>query len=103
MPNAAKVFQLHPKTPHRKETRPPSSQRGYGAKWRKARADYLSEHRRCVLCAREGRSTLADTVDHIIPHKGDMKLFWDRKNWQACCQSCHSRKTAKQDGGFGHG
>jgi 5-methylcytosine-specific restriction protein A len=41
-------------------------------------------------------------VDHIIPHGGDMRLFWNRGNWAALCQSCHSRKTAKQDGGFGN-
>jgi 5-methylcytosine-specific restriction enzyme A len=40
-------------------------------------------------------------VDHIIPHRGDMTLFWNRKNWQAMSKTCHDKKTATQDGGFG--
>jgi len=44
----------------------------------------------------------AVVVDHIIPHRGDLALFWDEKNnWQALCHRCHSRKTAREDGGFG--
>jgi 5-methylcytosine-specific restriction protein A len=39
---------------------------------------------------------MATEVDHIIPHKGDMKLFWDSDNWQGLCKSCHSKKTAKE-------
>jgi 5-methylcytosine-specific restriction protein A len=37
-------------------------------------------------------------VDHIVPHRGDKKLFWDSSNWQALCdgqtgRGCHDRKT----------
>ncbi|MCT9125512.1 HNH endonuclease [Cupriavidus gilardii] len=42
-------------------------------------------------------------VDHIVPHKGDSKLFWSRSNWQALCKPCHDRKAATEDGGFGGG
>jgi 5-methylcytosine-specific restriction protein A len=41
-------------------------------------------------------------VDHIKPHGGDLALFWDPKNWQGLCGSCHSTKTAVSDGGFGN-
>lgn len=34
-------------------------------------------------------------VDHIIPHRGDEKLFWDRSNWQLLHSACHSSKTAR--------
>jgi 5-methylcytosine-specific restriction protein A len=34
-------------------------------------------------------------IDHFIPHRGDKKLFWDRKNWRATCDSCHNAKTAR--------
>lgn len=40
-------------------------------------------------------------MDHIVPHKGDMTLFWDRNNWQSLCSACHKRKTVLEDGGFG--
>ena len=40
---------------------------------------------------------MAKEVDHIIPHKGNMKLFWDSdNNWSPLCKSCHSKKTAKE-------
>ena len=45
---------------------------------------------------------VAKVTDHIIPHKRDMKLFWDRNNWQPLCKPCHDTKTAREDGGFGH-
>lgn len=63
--------------------------RGYGSKWRTAREAFLTKHPTCVLCG-----VLANVVDHIVDHRGDQKLFWDRNNWQALCQPCHSTKTA---------
>lgn len=45
---------------------------------------------------------MASVVDHVIPHRGDKALFWDSDNWQPLCKPCHDRKTAAQDGGFGH-
>lgn len=49
-----------------------------------------------------GRIVAADELDHIIPHDGDYDRFWDRGNWQGGCKTCHSTKTAREDGGFGH-
>lgn len=28
-------------------------------------------------------------TDHVIPHKGDMILFWDQSQWQPACQWHH--------------
>lgn len=70
-----------------------ASARGYGAKWRKARLAYLAHHPLCRPCQAAGRVTVATIVDHIIPHKGDKRLFWDSSNWQPICQPCHDRKT----------
>lgn len=78
-----------------------SHKRGYTNKWRDARAQYLREHSLCVHCMRNNFITPATEVDHIVPHKGDMNLFWDRKNWQPLCKTCHSAKTVREDGGFG--
>jgi hypothetical protein len=27
----------------------------------------------------------------------NMKLFWDRDNWQPLCKQCHDKKTARED------
>ncbi|MDW3204587.1 MAG: HNH endonuclease signature motif containing protein [Alphaproteobacteria bacterium] len=79
-----------------------AAQRGYDGRWRKAREAFLAKHPLCEMdCEAEGRVTPATVVDHIVPHKGDRALFWDRSNWQAGCETCHNRKTAREDGGFG--
>lgn len=74
----------------------------YDHRWVKARNAYIQAHPLCVMCQREGRVTVAQVVDHIRPHKGDLKLFWDQGNWQALCRAHHDAKTASEDGGFGH-
>ena len=51
----------------------------------------------CVQCAKQGKYVRATVVDHIIPHRGDQKLFWDQNNWQALCKSCHDKKTLTED------
>ena len=35
--------------------------------------------------------------DHITPHRGDQKLFWDRSNWRSLCKQCHDKKTRAED------
>ncbi|MGC4414445.1 MULTISPECIES: HNH endonuclease [Cupriavidus] len=74
-----------------------SNERGYGHKWQKARAAWLREHPLCVYCHEEGRTTAADLVDHIIPHRGDQRLFWSRSNWQSLCGPCHSGRKAREE------
>lgn len=106
-------------------TRLSSTQRGYGYRWQKVSKGFLKSHRLCQCneCLPKIHTALSEyglersaindlfislarpelaseVVDHIIPHDGDMSLFWDRTNWQAMNKKCHDKKTAKQDGGF---
>lgn len=74
-----------------------SKNRGYDSQWRQARAYFLTRHPLCVECQKHGRYTKATVVDHIVPHKGDMTLFWDESNWQALCKTCHDVKTGRED------
>lgn len=83
------------------QNRGSASERGYGHKWRKAREGFLKKHPLCVSCESTGITTAAVVVDHIIPHRGNKDIFWDRDNWQPLCKSCHDRKTATIDVGFG--
>lgn len=76
--------------------RPKTASRGYGAKWRKAREQYLAEHPLCRECGRSGKVTAATVVDHIVPHKGDAHLMWSRTNWQPLCGRCHAQKTGRE-------
>ena len=67
--------------------------RGYNARWRSERKAFLERHPLCVECQKEGKLTPATVVDHIIPHRGDQRLFWDQENWQPLCKDCHDKKT----------
>jgi 5-methylcytosine-specific restriction protein A len=84
------------------ERRGNANSRGYNYKWQRYRAGFLQKHPLCAECEKQGRVTPATIVDHIIPHKGDTKLFWDKKNHQPLCKRCHDIKTAREDGGYGN-
>lgn len=79
------------------ERRGSSSSRGYGATWRKFRERWLKEHPLCVYCQRENRVTAATVVDHIIPHRGDMELFWLIDNVQSLCHSHHNSIKQREE------
>lgn len=81
---------------HPEEVRSAAS-RGYNRAWQKASKQYLTAHPLCVKCLEQGQFRKATVVDHIIPHRGDEKLFWDRENWQALCKEHHDRKTLTED------
>lgn len=87
-----------------KDRRESAFKRGYNSKWNRARRVFLIEHPTCECeeCRKSGNPLPANVVDHIIPHRGDQKLFWDRKNWQAMNKRCHDKKTAQENGGFGN-
>ena len=70
-----------------------SASRGYGFHWQKARLAYLAQNPLCAQCRASGRIVPATVVDHVVPHKGNSKLFWDSGNLQSLCKRCHDRKT----------
>lgn len=69
--------------------------------WLGLRRQQLTLQPFCALCLCAGRYTLANEVDHVVPHRNDETLFYDPLNLQSLCHSCHSLKTAREDGGFG--
>lgn len=79
------------------DRRASAHQRGYDARWRRARLAYLAAHPLCVMCRRLGRTTAATVVDHSVPHKGDDRLFWDQANWQSLCAPHHDRHKQSQE------
>jgi 5-methylcytosine-specific restriction protein A len=60
--------------------------------WRKARTEFLTTRPYCRMCGSN-----ANVVDHIIPHRGNDRLFWDRTNWQPLCTPCHNRVKQRQE------
>ena len=77
-----------------------SAQRGYGANWRKLRKMVLARNPICEdpfgLHKEYSELIKANEVDHIIPkkHGGESEM----SNLQSLCKSCHSKKTAVEDG-----
>lgn len=92
MPERAKQYRLPQQRPDK--NRPDATQRGYDRRWKKKRAAWLAAHPLCVACESKGRIVGATDVDHVIPHRGDMRLFWSGE-LQSLCSTCHSRKTRR--------
>ena len=95
VPSGHKYCDEH-RSSHPEENRS-SGSRGYGSRWQKARKTYLQTHPLCVECMKEGKYIKATDVDHIVPHRGDQSLLWDRSNWQPLCHRHHSIKTRRED------
>jgi 5-methylcytosine-specific restriction protein A len=74
----------------------------YGYKWQQARLEHLRQHPLCVMCAAEDRVVVAMVVDHKIPHKGSLTLFWDKNNWQSLCKPHHDSHKQKQERAEGY-
>ena len=69
----------------------------YGTRqWRYSRLHKLSASPWCEACG-----AVADQVDHIVAVEAGGQPF-DQDNLQSLCQSCHSGKTAAEDGGYGN-
>lgn len=94
MPVAPPVFRP-PGQRNRREVRIEQDQRrgsarerGYTTQWDHAARAHRQAHPLCVGCYEADKVRAATLVDHIIPHKGDQTLFWDRTNWQSACDHC---------------
>ncbi|MFB4294812.1 HNH endonuclease [Nonomuraea sp. ATR24] len=87
----------HPHPPRRSTQgpRPSSVQLGYTQDWRE-----LSKRIRLQrpVCETLACSAPSEHVDHIDGDNTNNEEW----NLQALCRPCHSRKTARHDGGFGN-
>ena len=66
--------------------RPSARQRGYTREWQAARADFLQRN---PFCRHNGCGRPATIVHHVIAHRGNKALFWNRANWMPVCKPCH--------------
>ena len=81
--------------------------------WRKGRLAHLAVEPLCRFCKQadilnDGSLTAGGepqtdprrcflVVDHVIPHRGDLSLFWDRMNWQTLCPDHHDRAKQREE------
>jgi 5-methylcytosine-specific restriction protein A len=69
---------------------PPIWKRWYGLeRWRQRARGQLMLEPLCRICEIKGKVTAASIADHITPHRGDPRLFWEGK-LQSLCPACHS-------------
>ena len=79
---------------YEKYQRKPETRKLYGHAWRKIRNQFIRQHPLCAHCLVNGKATLAEEVDHILPlSQGGTH---ETNNLQSLCKSCHSRKSAKE-------
>ncbi|MEK6684620.1 MAG: HNH endonuclease [Nitrospirota bacterium] len=87
--------QAHASRRAAQDERPSPSKRGYDTHWRHLRANFLRKFPACIVCGAP-----ATDVDHIMALAAGGSHHSD--NLQALCKSCHARKTAMHDRGFGN-
>ena len=68
-----------------RDFRVPSSQRGYGAIWRKIRAYKLRKDPLCEDCLKRSFAVAAE----VVHHKDENQFNNDDKNLQSLCRDCH--------------
>lgn len=69
----------------------------YNWRWRRLREQYLRINPLCRICWEGGRRIKATVVDHIIPHRGNMVMFWDEDNWQPLCKAHHDALKQREE------
>lgn len=67
--------------------------------WRSLRKRRLAAEPNCRMCARLSRTTAADIVDHVKPHRGQRALFFDFANTQSLCHTHHSSTKQRHERG----
>jgi 5-methylcytosine-specific restriction protein A len=67
-----------------------------GRKWTAIRKRKLSVNPLCERCEKEGRVTLAEEIDHIVPI--DQGGSDEDSNLMSLCVDCHYKKTQSEQG-----
>lgn len=75
-----------------------STERGYDARHRRIREVVRREEPLCRECLKTGQLTPSNEMDHIDGNPRNT----ERANLQMLCKACHSRKTIREQGGFGN-
>lgn len=63
-----------------------------------ARDYWKCQKKDCGQFLQRGRNhPRSAVVHHIVPHKGDLNLFYDMQNLQAVCWTCHSGEIQSEE------
>lgn len=68
------------------------------ARWQALRlATFLRDLYTCKECGRIEGDTSKLVCDHIDPHRGDERKFFDPDNLQTLCSTCHDTVKRKEE------
>jgi 5-methylcytosine-specific restriction protein A len=68
------------------------------AHWQRRRATHLAAEPLCRRCLEAGRVEEGRVADHVIPHRGNRRLFDDDSNLQTLCLLHHNEKQREEAG-----
>jgi 5-methylcytosine-specific restriction protein A len=63
-------------------------------RWKRQREAQLREHPLCAYCLQLGKVVPATVADHVTPHRGDERQFWEGALQSLCA---HHHSGWKQD------
>jgi 5-methylcytosine-specific restriction endonuclease McrA len=78
-------------------------ERGYTARWTDASAKFRIANPLCHGCKALGIVEPSRVTDHVLPHKGNMIVFWDTSKWQPACYWHHDAVKKMQEVSFASG
>lgn len=58
--------------------------------WVRYSREFLANNNKCYRCGSK-----SEVTDHIEPHKGNPRKFWNEENYIPLCSRCHNQATAK--------
>jgi 5-methylcytosine-specific restriction endonuclease McrA len=67
--------------------------------WQQLRQHILAKQPYCQCIYHKGqdRTALSEVVDHITPHRGDKRTFFNATNLQALTKHCHDKHKQRQE------
>ena len=66
--------------------------------WKRFRTAAIEENPFCQYCVEDGKTVLAEVVDHILPRQWYPNLTYEPLNLQSLCHDCHNRKKSTPTG-----
>jgi len=65
-------------------------------RWTKRAKAWRQANPLCRICKEQGRITLAQVTDHVVPHRGDLNVFWYGP-LQSLCRRCHDSHKQRME------
>lgn len=66
-----------------------TTERGYGADWRRLSTHVRQEQPLCVVCRADGRVTASQHCHHVVKVRDARERRMDESNVMAVCVACH--------------